>query len=957
MIRKTTSVTLVSFALFGVLTVPWSVAAPPRLVNGGNGQITVEVDVTDRVADHGAVRGQERARAMPVQESSQSAAPRQQQPAAQHQHQSSTQRDSEGPSFFDKFKTSMSSFGRRVFGDDEDATSTPRSNASAATTPTNAPNGAQRNFGGQGTSTTVATTPPRTVPPKPATGAAARDDVSTPIFGAGRPQEFEQPALVSSSDTRNASSLLSNDTDAINAYARLRELRSRAQGFAGSEPLVAQPQPRVAGRIDVDAIERQTQQSYRDPQTSPQTASTFRPRGMTAFDDTTGAPSVYPTTVAHLPPLTSTETPRDPWNTAVETMRDVRQQPAPQELPRTMNDVPRDPWGNPLPTEATPRDNRFGAPTSSDRGATYPRTATPSNSMRTPDTRSALSGQQPLAGMTSAGGTPIQVYATEDRSMVSTSPIIDVQTQGPQSIVVGQESAYRIRVANRSNAVAEQVTFQVELPPWVEIQPPDVSAGTTDVVNATTGDAGTKIFRWKLDRLDPQGEDQLVLYLVPRERKAFSLQLHYDFKRPTAVTEIDVREPRLEMALDGPSKVLWGSEEVYRLRIRNVGNGDAEAIHLTLLSSSDTEGNSAEPFVLDQLKAGDEKTLEVKAWARQDESLEINVIATGAYNLEAKTSRRVLVMRPRMEVVVDAPSLQFVGNTGEATILVRNIGDAPADNVEVVATLPLGAKFISSTLDGTSTPQNDVLWGLDSIPVGGEFTAKITYELRRPGVCRLDVAVREQTGLHVKGAATTQVESIADLSMKLQNPQGPVEIGSEAVYSITLLNRGTCAAEGVEVIVAFVDQLDPIAVEGMSGEIDASRGMIVFDKIPSLGPGQSLVLKARARAKAAGTHKMRAEVICESTNTHIAHEESNLFYVKQRAADRPAGNATQAPSTTSSPTTAPAALPAAPATLPSAAPLSPLPSASDAEQVPSPFGPTSTLPPLTQLPRENLRAR
>ncbi|MGL4942296.1 MAG: hypothetical protein ACRC46_03790 [Thermoguttaceae bacterium] len=910
-------------------------AAAPRSVSGANGNVTVEIDV----------RGQERARTMPADSQAS-------QPASQHQHRTSSssssrpapQNDDNAPSIFDKFKSSMSSFGRRVFGDDEAATSAPSSSASATAPASDG----SRNFGSEGNSTSTPTTPPRTVPPKPVTGSPSRDDAANEVA------MVERPATASSVGSRRNAELDSrsaevaavpaNDESAISAYERLRALRSRAQGLAGAETVA--PAPRIAGRIDVDAVERQTQPA-RPVMPSLADPTNVRPRGVTAFDDSTNKPSVYPTTVAHLPPLQTTPQ-HDPWNTASEAVRNARQMPQQETRPATINSVPRDPWGNPLTTDASSGVDSFGT----------------SNTLRGSATTTQAMPQPKSSAGQSRGVTDIQVQGsddrTTDRATVANTPVLEVTTQGPQSIVVGQESAYRIKISNRTSATAEQVVCSIELPSWVDIQPPDVSAGTTDILPAETGDTKAKLFRWKLDKIDPRGEDQLVLYLIPRERKAFSLQLHYDFKRPSAVTEIDVREPRLEMSLDGPGKVLWGSEEVYRLRIRNVGNGDAESIQLVLLSSSDTEGSSVEPFVLDMLKAGEEKTLEVKAWARQNDVLEINVIATGPYNLEAKTSRRVLVMRPQLEVSVDAPSLQFVGNTGEATITVRNNGNAPADNVEIIATLPLGAKYISNTLGGNVTPQNDVVWSVESIPVGGEFIAKVMCELRRPGACRFDASVREQTGLLVKGTATTDVESIADLSMKLQNPQGPIELGAEALYTVTLTNRGTCAAENVEVVIAFAEQVDPVRIEGMSGEIDAARGMVVFDKIQSLGPGQPLSLQVYARAKSAGTHKVRAEVICESTNTHIAHEESNLFYAKQRAAEPrntekapppkmldsgasvpPAVPQTTAPSVTTPPVTVPE--PFEPVALPSPAKL---PTNSPPAMVPSPFGPTTTLPPL-----------
>lgn len=850
--------------------------------------------------------------------------------------QSSSQKKPE-PSFFDKMKNSVSSGMRKVFGDDEDEK--PRQ-VNNGVTPSS------REFGGNGTLTTSPTTPPRNVPPRPSTDQPQNTRTEIALSETAR---HAQPHQTQTQQTQNQSQTVearqqSHESDPVSAYARLRELRSQAVSSAssfGESPIpngmnVTEQVARPAGRINVDAVERQTQQSYsvENSTANSDANSLFRQRGVSAFDDSPQPQiSAYSTTAsrANFPADSNfgnnNSVNASPQNlTSVQTLRDVRarQSDYARETPRTeLSNEPRDPWGNPI--TAAPAINT---------SPIAPR-ETPVNTTRTPSNNST--SQQNSQNL--AAQTEIQVRPSDDRSVITSSPLLDVETQGPQSIIVGQESAYRIRVYNRGGAAAEQVVFQIDLPSWVDVQPPDVSSGTTEILPNTNENNGTKVFRWKLDRIDSKVEDQLVLYLVPRERKAFSLKVHYDFKRPSAIAEIDVREPRLELSLDGPSKVLWGTEEVYRLRIRNVGNGDAESLRLTLLSSSDDSQN-AEPFVLEMLKAGEEKTLEVKAWARQNDSLEINVIANGAYGLHAKTMRRVIVMRPELKIWVEAPELQFVGNNGEATIHIRNTGTAPAENLEIVASIPLGARFLACTESGAATPQNEVIWTIDSLPIGEEFIAKMTCELKRPGACRFDVTAREQTGLIAKGNSSTQVEAIADLAMKLQNPQGPIEVGADAIYTITLTNRGTCAAEGVEVVIAFVDSLEPIAAEGFGGEVVASQGMLLFDKIPHLGPGQSMTLRARARAVAAGTHKMRAEVICESTGTHIAHEESNLFYVKQRASvTAPRHHETQIAETRTAEEITPRAETAVSADMP---------------RTRNPFDSSNnTLPPLTQLPRDN----
>lgn len=473
---------------------------------------------------------------------------------------------------------------------------------------------------------------------------------------------------------------------------------------------------------------------------------------------------------------------------------------------------------------------------------------------------------------------PVTVEVTDDEKALLVSPLLEVEPIGPQRVIVGQESPYRIRLFNRGGAGAEQVVLSVDLPAWVEIQPPEVSAGSTSVTNGKTA-ADMKTFVWKIDRVEPKSEEQLVLHLLPKERKSFNLKLHYDFKRPSAIAPIEVQEPKLEMALDGPNEVLWGTEEVYKLRIHNTGNGDAEDVKLTLMPGTTAEQGNAATYTIDRLKAGEERVLEVKAWARQNDYLDINVVANGAYDLQSKATRRVNVLRASLDVVVDSPEMLFVGNNAEYTVRVRNIGTAPAHNIEIVATIPLGARYVSNSGSGRATPQNEVFWTADTIPVGGEFTATVLCELKRQGQTKLEVSASDKSGLTAAGQGSTYVESIADLKMKIDNPQGPIEVGSDSVYTITLTNTGTKEAEGIELNAAFAIGIEPIGVEGLGGEM--ANGQVLFDRIPSISPGQTITVKVKARADQPGNHKIRAEMLCHSTGAHLVHEESTYYYLKR----------------------------------------------------------------------------
>jgi hypothetical protein len=125
-------------------------------------------------------------------------------------------------------------------------------------------------------------------------------------------------------------------------------------------------------------------------------------------------------------------------------------------------------------------------------------------------------------------------------------------------------------------------------------------------------------------------------------------------------------------------------------------------------------------------------------------------------------------------------------------------------------------------------------------------------------------------------AVATNVEALADLKLEVTDPPGPLAVGDEMAYEVHIRNRGTKAAEGVDVATFFSNGIEPVSAQG--GSHDISAGQVVFRPIASIAPGSEAVLKVKARADQPGNHVFRVEVNCASVGAKLASEETTLFY-------------------------------------------------------------------------------
>ncbi|HUT08988.1 MAG TPA: CARDB domain-containing protein, partial [Thermoguttaceae bacterium] len=449
------------------------------------------------------------------------------------------------------------------------------------------------------------------------------------------------------------------------------------------------------------------------------------------------------------------------------------------------------------------------------------------------------------------------------------SPVLSVQTFGPQRISVGKESAYEVVMENAGDVAADEVVVFVELPQWTDVVGAEPQAGTA-------GPAAGGPVQWKIGHLPAKSRQRLSLRIVPRESRPFDLAVRWDYRPVTSQAMIEVQEPKLVLNLDGPSEVLYGEKEVYRMKISNTGTGPAENVMVRLLPVG-SGTNQPISHNLGNIAAGDDKAIEVELIARQVGNLTIRVEVQGDAGVQAELAHEVLVRRAALQVSVEGPKVLYVGTMAGYLVRVGNPGTAPAKNVTLVAGIPPGAKYLTG-IDGAQLVANGtkLQWTLPNLNPGNEQSYLMKCHLGLPGSSQLEIRATAEGDLSDTAAILTRVEAIADLMLEVKDPAGPVAVGDEAVYELRIRNRGTKSAQNVEVVTFFSDGIEPTKVEGSPYQVNL--GQIAFSPITSVAAGEDVVLKVHAKAGKPGNHIFRAEVHCKTLGTRLVSEETTHFY-------------------------------------------------------------------------------
>jgi uncharacterized repeat protein (TIGR01451 family) len=487
----------------------------------------------------------------------------------------------------------------------------------------------------------------------------------------------------------------------------------------------------------------------------------------------------------------------------------------------------------------------------------------------TPATAPAQAAPTPAA-IESPTTTPRALAQPADNVFANQSPIIGVQTTGPRSITVGKEASFSVAATNAGEVAAQDVMVAVKIPEWTEVVAAKSANGSPVNLPSQRGEP----LVWRLPRLEARSKEQLVIRLVPRESKPFDLAAQWTCS-PVAQGMVEVKEPKLVMKLDGPSEVTYGQTQVYKLTISNPGNGDAEKVVLVL---APVDGGAGAPVrhEVGILKAGENKPVEMELSARQAGTLAIKALAVAEGNLRAEVNEEILVRRAGLKTSILGPELKFAGTPTVYNIVISNPGNAAADNISVAAVLPPGAKYVSSAGGKYIESQNKVVWNVANLRPGSEQELELRCTLAAPGANRVQVLATAATDLADSSATITNVEALADLKLEVTDPPGPLAVGEEMVYEVHIRNRGTKAAENVDVAGFFSHGVEPVNAQG--GAHDLAPGQVVFKPIAAIPAGGEVVLRIKARADQPGNHVFRAEVNCASVGAKLASEQTTMFY-------------------------------------------------------------------------------
>ncbi len=478
---------------------------------------------------------------------------------------------------------------------------------------------------------------------------------------------------------------------------------------------------------------------------------------------------------------------------------------------------------------------------------------------------------------------------TASFTSVVKSADIAVALDCPVDMVAGESAAYVITVTNLGDATAANVSVVDILPDGVAFV--DATPVPTDI----SGQAVS----FSLGDIAAGGSSSITINVLVTatagsatnvaSASTDSVEGGQGAANNSADCASAILAPDVAVAKSGPAQVVAGEGASYTVTVQNIGTALAKNVVLTDVLPAGLAYVSATPAPV----AVDGQTLTFNLGdLAVDASVAITINATVTVTAGTLTNTATAVtdsveggqgtanntdtadsdvIAPDILVEKSGPASVVAGEASAHTVVVSNIGTAPAKNVVLVDTLPAGLALVSATPAPASVDGQVVTFNLGDIEVGASVT--VTLNLTVTATAGTVTNVAAATTDSVEGGEGTANNSdthtadilAADVVVTKVSDPATVVTNSTCSFQISFGNIGTATAKNVVV----TDEVPEGLYEGDAFTATASVGTVsVSGRTVTVTVGY-LAVSASGTLTITGTVTKSAAAVGNYTNTVV----------------------------------------------------------------------------------------
>lgn len=455
------------------------------------------------------------------------------------------------------------------------------------------------------------------------------------------------------------------------------------------------------------------------------------------------------------------------------------------------------------------------------------------------------------------------------------TPQLTIQKIAPAEIQVGKPATFRVTVRNSGGVAASGVEVYDQVPKGTEL------VGTTP--RATRGTRDELV--WTLGTIKPGEESSVEMQVMPVDEGEIGSVATVCF-RAEASARVVATKPQLEVKTSLAGQALIGEKVALTIEVSNPGSGVATGVvlaeHVPAGLSYPGGGESELEYNVGDLPPGESRKLELTLVANRPGPAVNLLVARGDGNLHTESRAQLEVVAPQLEVALNGPKRRYLEREATYELSVSNPGTAAAQQVELVAYLPKGLKFVSANNAGhyEETDQT-VHWLLEELPSNETGKVELVTMPIEAGQQQLRLKGTTEKGLTAEHEQEVIIEGIAAILFQVADVSDPIEVGGETTYEIRVVNQGSKAATNVRVAVTLPPQMRPISAEGATRHV-VENNRVVFEGLARLAPKADTTYRVRVQGVQPGDLRAQVQLLTdEMQGSPVTKEESTRVYSDQ----------------------------------------------------------------------------
>ncbi len=452
----------------------------------------------------------------------------------------------------------------------------------------------------------------------------------------------------------------------------------------------------------------------------------------------------------------------------------------------------------------------------------------------------------------------------------SVSGSVSMDLIAPADINLNQKCTVRIQLKNVGTDSLDDIRFVATLPPHAKFQ----SARP----QATSTKDGQIVF--SSVRLPARSNSFIELDVVPTEKLPINIDTKIEYSNQQQIA-INVRQPQLDIQVNGPQQMVLGETKQYQIVVTNNGDGIANNLRLTSEFPNGLQKVRASNTSIPTLAPGQSAQVQVTAQGLESGEKDVQ-FRLASTELDAVSRKaQVVVLQPELEVTATGPSVNFLNRDGIYKIEIDNPGQVDCNNVNVVLTVP---QEMSVTTISRQAQYNEAVrqltWSFDKMPAGQTQEIQLKAQCVAEGQHTCSITVTSEETIEKEFRINTVVATRPDVSISINSDDGPAQIGSPTRFEIVVSNTGSGSAEGVQIQVELPVSLAPVISDDYV--INQYENSIQFNA-NEVKPGEKRTFTFSAVGSEQGEHVVRSRLSMTGSERQIIAEDSVYVFESDQA--------------------------------------------------------------------------